>query len=95
MMHLQYTTILSLLFKVAGAILATFDCAGNYLFPKHVNTIMQTLRYMEKQCKGIAQVMGRGKITIPKEIRDVMNINDGDYVGFIVWKIDVSEPGKE
>jgi AbrB family looped-hinge helix DNA binding protein len=50
---------------------------------------------MEKQCKGIAQMMGRGKITIPKEIRDVMNINDGDYVGFIVWKIDIDTPPSE
>ena len=47
---------------------------------------------MEKQFKGIAKVMGRGKITIPKEARDVLGINDGDYVGFIVWKLDVSVP---
>lgn len=70
------------------------SCLDNFILSKHVNIIMQTLRPMEKQCKGIAQVMGRGKITIPKEIRDVMNINDGDYVGFIVWKIDMDLPAQ-
>ena len=73
----------------------TRNCIDNLILSKHVNIIVQTLRLMEKQCKGIAQMMGRGKITIPKEIRDVMNINDGDYVGFIVWKIDIDTPPSE
>jgi AbrB family looped-hinge helix DNA binding protein len=53
---------------------------------------MRELTFMEKQAKGLAQVMGRGKITIPKEARDVLGINDGDYVGFIIWKVEVASP---
>jgi len=47
---------------------------------------------MEKQCKIIAKMMGRGKITIPQEVRDVLGLKDGDYVGAIVWKIDMAAP---
>ncbi len=40
----------------------------------------------------IAKVVGKGKITIPQDVRDVLGIKDGDYVGVIVWKIDVTAP---
>ncbi len=47
---------------------------------------------MEKQCKVVAKMMGRGKVTVPQEVRDVLGLKDGDYVGMIVWKIDVQAP---
>lgn len=45
-----------------------------------------------KQCNIIAKVVGKGKITIPQDVREVLGIKDGDYVGAIVWKIDVTAP---
>lgn len=53
---------------------------------------MNAVCCMEKQCKIIAKMMGRGKITIPQEVRDVLGLKDGDYVGAIVWKIDMAAP---
>jgi bifunctional DNA-binding transcriptional regulator/antitoxin component of YhaV-PrlF toxin-antitoxin module len=51
---------------------------------------MLSLEYM-KQFKIIAEMMGRGKITIPQEVRDVLKLKDGDYVGAIVWKIELPD----
>lgn len=31
-----------------------------------------------------AKVMAKGKVTIPKKIRDILEIENGDYVTFIV-----------
>lgn len=52
------------------------------------------IRYMEppKQYKIIARVVGNGKITIPLEVRQYMNIKDGDYIEAIITKLDMSIP---
>ena len=31
-----------------------------------------------------AKVMAKGQVTIPKKIRDILEIENGDYVSFIV-----------
>ncbi|NWO24435.1 AbrB/MazE/SpoVT family DNA-binding domain-containing protein [Peptostreptococcaceae bacterium oral taxon 081] len=38
-----------------------------------------------------AKVMAKGQVTIPKKIRDILEIENGDYVTFIVdeWKIQI------
>jgi len=56
---------------------------------------MRALYCMEKQCKVVAKMMGRGKVTVPQEVRDVLGLKDGDYVGMVVWKIDLSAPDEE
>lgn len=33
-----------------------------------------------------AKLMSRGQVTIPKRIRDLLNIENGDYVTFVVNK---------
>ena len=33
-----------------------------------------------------AKVMSRGQVTIPKRIRDLLNLENGDYVTFVVNK---------
>lgn len=33
-----------------------------------------------------AKVMAKGQVTIPKKIRDILEIENGDYVTFIVDK---------
>jgi AbrB family looped-hinge helix DNA binding protein len=44
--------------------------------------------------KFVARVFLKGKITIPKDIRDKLEIEDGDYVSVIIWKTDISRPGE-
>ena len=38
-----------------------------------------------------AKVMSKGQVTIPKRIRDLLNLENGDYVTFIVdeWRIQI------
>ena len=38
-----------------------------------------------------AKVMSKGQVTIPKRIRDILNLENGDYVTFIVdeWRIQI------
>ena len=33
-----------------------------------------------------AKVMSKGQVTIPKRIRDLLNLENGDYVTFVVNK---------
>ena len=33
-----------------------------------------------------AKLMSRGQVTIPKRIRDLLNLENGDYVTFVVNK---------
>jgi bifunctional DNA-binding transcriptional regulator/antitoxin component of YhaV-PrlF toxin-antitoxin module len=47
-----------------------------------------------KQYKIIARVVGNGKITIPLEVRQYMEIKDGDYVEAIITKLDMSIPSE-
>ena len=34
----------------------------------------------------IAKVMAKGQVTIPKRIRELLNLENGDYVTFVVNK---------
>ena len=36
-----------------------------------------------------AKVMSKGQVTIPKRIRDLLNLKNGDYVTFVVNKDEV------
>ena len=38
-----------------------------------------------------AKVMSKGQVTIPKRIQDLLNLENGDYVTFIVdeWRIQI------
>ena len=38
-----------------------------------------------------SKVMSKGQVTIPKRIRDLLNLENGDYVTFIVdeWRIQI------
>ena len=33
-----------------------------------------------------AKVMSKGQVTIPKRIRELLNLENGDYVTFVVYK---------
>ena len=41
-----------------------------------------------KEFSAIVRLVGRGKITIPQQIRDVLNIDDGDYVEIKVARVE-------
>ncbi len=55
---------------------------------------MYSLQCMEevKRYKVIAKVFSNGKVTIPQEVRQYLEIEDGDFVEMIVSKIDMSVP---
>ena len=36
-----------------------------------------------------AKVMAKGQVTIPKRIRELLNLENGDYVTFVVNKVKV------
>lgn len=42
-----------------------------------------------------AKVMSKGQVTIPKRIRDLLNLENGDYVTFVVNKDKVDKVIKE
>lgn len=46
---------------------------------------------MEDIFMDTAKVMSKGQVTIPKRIRDLLNLENGDYVTFIVdeWRIQI------
>ena len=46
------------------------------------------------QYKIIARMLDNGKITIPQEVREYMNLRKGDYVEAIITKLDMSVPGE-
>jgi AbrB family looped-hinge helix DNA binding protein len=37
----------------------------------------------------------KGKITIPKQVRDKLGIKDDDYVTVTIWKTDLSKPSEK
>ena len=41
-----------------------------------------------KEFSAIVRLVGRGKITISQQIRDVLNIDDGDYVEIKVARVE-------
>jgi AbrB family looped-hinge helix DNA binding protein len=43
----------------------------------------------------VARVFQDGKVTIPKDLRDKLDIKDGDYVSFIFWKTEISRPSEK
>lgn len=44
---------------------------------------------MEEKFMDTAKVMSKGQVTIPKRIRDLLNLKNGDYVTFVVNKNEV------
>ena len=50
---------------------------------------------MVKKRSAIVKVMDGGRVTIPSEIRDIENIEEGDYLEISITKIEQSENGKE
>ena len=44
---------------------------------------------MEEKFMDTAKVMSKGQVTIPKRIRDLLNLKNGDYVTFVVNKDEV------
>lgn len=50
---------------------------------------------MVKKRSAIVKVMEGGRVTIPSEIRDIENIEEGDYLEISITKIEQSENGKE
>jgi len=48
-----------------------------------------------KKRSAIVKVMEGGRVTIPSEIRDIENIEEGDYLEISITKIEQSENGKE
>jgi AbrB family looped-hinge helix DNA binding protein len=50
---------------------------------------------MAKRRSAIVKVMDGGRVTIPSEIRDIENIEEGDYLEISITKIEQSENGKE
>ena len=44
---------------------------------------------MEEKFMDTAKVMSKGQVTIPKRIRDLLNLKNGDYVIFVVNKDEV------
>ncbi len=45
-----------------------------------------------KKYKVLARVFANGKVTLPKEVRQYLDVKDGDFVELIVSKIDMSVP---
>ena len=43
----------------------------------------------EMELSDTAKVMSKGQVTIPKRIRDLLNLKNGDYVTFVVNKDEV------
>lgn len=41
---------------------------------------------MKNIFKDTAKVMAKGQVTIPKRIRELLNLENGDYVTFVVNK---------
>jgi len=50
---------------------------------------------MVKKRSAIVKVMEGGRVTIPSKIRDIENIEEGDYLEISITKIEQSENGKE
>jgi hypothetical protein len=44
---------------------------------------------MQKEYTFVAKVLGNGKTTIPREIRDVMKIEEGKYVELTIRQVNV------
>ncbi|WP_446450300.1 AbrB/MazE/SpoVT family DNA-binding domain-containing protein [Tuanshanicoccus lijuaniae] len=40
----------------------------------------------ERYIYGTAKVMSKGQVTIPKRIRELLNLENGDYITFVVNK---------
>ncbi len=40
----------------------------------------------------IAKVVGKGKVTVPKNVRDLLNLQDGDYAEFTAVRKIAGDP---